>query len=67
MVSANGLLVLTRRVNESIVIEHAGERITVCIGEAHGQVKLLFDAPHSFRINRSEVQHRVDSERARAE
>ena len=56
------LLVLSRKSNESIVIDG---KIKVIIVAIHGQsVKLGIDAPSSVPVNRSEVQQRVAYESA---
>ena len=58
------MLVLTRKSNESIVID---ERIKVMIVAIQGHcVKLGIDAPSSVPVNRSEVQQRIAYERARS-
>ena len=58
------MLVLTRKSNESIVID---EKIRVMIVAIQGQcVKLGIDAPSSVPVNRSEVQQRIASEVARS-
>ena len=47
------MLVLTRRVNERIVI---GENIVVTVLEVHGdQVRLGIDAPREIKVFREEV------------
>jgi len=58
------MLVLTRRSNESIVID---EKIKVMIVAIQGQcVKLGIDAPSSVPVNRSEAQRRIAYESARS-
>ena len=55
------MLVLTRKSNESIVID---ERIKVMIVAIQGQcVKLGIDAPSSVPVNRSEVHQRIACEK----
>jgi carbon storage regulator len=50
------MLVLTRRVNERIVI---GDDVTVTVLEVRGdQVRLGIDAPRDVRVFREEVLHR---------
>jgi carbon storage regulator len=58
------MLVLTRKSNESIVIDG---KIKVRIVAIRGQrVKLGIDAPSSIPVNRSEVHQRIAYENARA-
>ena len=58
------MLVLSRKSNESIVIDG---NIKVMIVAIQGQsVKLGIDAPSSVPVNRSEVQQRIAFERARS-
>jgi len=58
------MLVLTRKSNESIVIDG---KIKVMIVAIQGQcVKLGIDAPLSVPVNRSEVQQRIAYENARS-
>ena len=58
------MLVLTRKSNESIVIDG---KIKVMIVAIQGQcVKLGIDAPLSVPVNRSEVQKRIEYENARS-
>ena len=50
------MLVLTRRINERIVI---GDDIVVTVLEVHGeQVRLGIDAPRSVKVFREEVLQR---------
>ena len=50
------MLVLTRRVNERIVI---GDNIVVTVLEVHGeQVRLGIDAPREIKVFREEVLER---------
>jgi carbon storage regulator len=57
------MLVLSRKSNESIVIDG---KIKVMIVAIQGQcVKLGIDAPLSVPVNRSEVQQRIAYESAR--
>jgi carbon storage regulator len=53
------MLVLTRRLDESIVIE-GGIRITV-LGVKGGQVRLGISAPPDVRVDRQEVHERIAS------
>jgi carbon storage regulator len=58
------MLVLTRKSNESIVIDG---KIRVRIVAIRGQrVKLGIDAPAGVPVNRSEVHHRIAYENVRA-
>jgi len=58
------MLVLSRKSNESIVIDG---KIKVMIVAIQGQrVMLGIDAPLSVPVNRSEVQQRIAYERARS-
>ena len=58
------MLVLSRKSNESIVIDG---KIKVMIVAIQGQcVKLGIDAPLSVPVNRSEVQQRIAYESARS-
>ena len=58
------MLVLSRKSNESIVIDG---NIKVMIVAIQGQcVKLGIDAPLSVPVNRSEVQQRIAYESARS-
>lgn len=51
------MLILTRRVNEEIVITAGDFKIVLQVTEIDGQkVKLGFHAPHQVSINRREVQ-----------
>lgn len=54
------MLVLTRKINESIVI---GDNVRVTIVEvAPGRVKIGVEAPKSVRVDRSEVHEKKQSE-----
>ena len=58
------MLILTRKSNESIVIDG---KIKVMIVAIQGQrVMLGIDAPLSVPVNRSEVQQRIACESARS-
>ena len=56
------MLILTRRVGESIIIETpAGERITVTVlGVKGNQVRIGTDAPDDVSIMREELLARVE-------
>lgn len=51
------MLILTRKLNEEIVID--GEIIIKIISISENQVKLGFDAPKNIEINRKEVFEKV--------
>ena len=59
-----GELVLTRRVNETIVI-NGNIRVTIRHISGH-QVKVGVDAPREVSINRQEIQERIDAEKGNA-
>lgn len=51
------MLVLTRKVGESVVIS---ENIYCTVVDyRHGEIRLAFDAPKSIPINRDEIQRRI--------
>lgn len=51
------MLVLTRRVDEQIVITAGADTIVITVTEIEGgKVKLGFEAPHWVKINRREIQ-----------
>lgn len=55
------MLVLTRKVGESVVI---GEDIyCTVVGYRDGEVRLAFDAPQSLPVHRDEVQRRIYRDR----
>lgn len=55
------MLILTRKVGESVVI---GEDIyCTVIGYQQGEVRLAFDAPQSMPIHRDEIQRRIYRDR----
>lgn len=55
------MLVLTRKVGESVVI-HEDVYCTV-VGYRDGEVRLAFDAPKSIPVHRDEIQRRIFRER----
>jgi len=59
-----GELVLTRRVNETIVI-NGNIRVTIRNINGH-QVKVGVDAPREVSVNRQEIQERIDAENGNA-
>ncbi len=55
------MLVLTRKVGESVVI---GEDVyCTVVGYRDGEVRLAFDAPQSLPVHRDEIQRRIYRER----
>lgn len=55
------MLVLTRKIGESVVI---GEEVyCTVVGYRDGEVRLAFDAPQSIPIHRDEIQRRIYRER----
>jgi len=55
------VLVLTRNLNESIIIN---DNITITMLGAKGQqVKLGIDAPREISVNREEIQERINAEK----
>lgn len=57
------MLVLTRKVGESVVI---GEDVyCTVVGFRHGEVRLAFDAPQSLPVHRDEIQRRIYLDRQR--
>lgn len=58
----NGMLVLSRKTNQRIVIADNVELVVVAISGR--RVKLGFNAPADVPIHREEVRHRIESERS---
>lgn len=59
------MLVLTRNVNEAVVMELNGVCIRVVLARvANGQAKLGIEAPPEVSVWREEIQRRIDQERA---
>lgn len=55
------MLVLTRKVGESVVI---GEDVyCTVVGYRDGEVRLAFDAPQSLPVHRDEIQRRIYRDR----
>lgn len=56
------MLVLSRRNNETLVIDNGKIKITV-LGISGNQVRLGIDAPKDVSVHRQEVQLRIDNEK----
>ena len=61
------MLVLTRRIDEQVIIEFAdGRRLVVkVLGLRSDSVRLGFDGPDNVTIHREEIQQRIDAEKPR--
>ncbi len=58
-------LSVTRKIDERVVIRHRGAEIVVTVKQLAGEsVRINFIAPPSVKINREEVQQRIDRELA---
>lgn len=55
------MLVLTRKVGESVVISE--DVYCTVVGYRDGEVRLAFDAPMSIPVHRDEIQRRIYRER----
>ena len=56
-------LVLTRGLYERVVIRYKGAEIVVYVEQLMGcQVRLAFEAPEKVKINREELQAKIDAE-----
>jgi len=55
------MLVLTRRVGESVVI--SADVYCTVVGYRDGEIRLAFDAPKSIPVHRDEIQRRIFRER----
>lgn len=62
-------LVLTRELDQEIVVTHIGERLVISVVEFRPgyKVRLGFKALPSFRIHRAEVQSKIDAANQQAE
>lgn len=57
------MLVLTRRVNQDVILEVKGVKIRVVVTKAVGEIKLGFEAPRDdVRIVRGELMEAKDDE-----
>lgn len=56
------MLVLSRRVGESIVIGDGLIKIQV-VGEKNGRIRLGIIAPKELSVNREEIQYAIDEEK----
>lgn len=56
------MLILTRRVGETICIENGEIKVTV-LGVKGNQVRFGIDAPIDVPVHREEIQHRIDEEK----
>ena len=55
------MLILTRRVGESIII---GEDIVItALGVKGNQVRIGIDAPKNVPVNREEIQKKIDAQK----
>lgn len=55
------MLVLTRKIGESVVISE--DVYCTVVGYRNGEVRLAFDAPKSIPVHREEIQRRIYRER----
>lgn len=55
------MLVLTRKIGESVVI--SDDVYCTVVGYREGEVRLAFDAPKSIPVHRDEIQRRIFRER----
>ena len=56
------MLILTRRVNESLMV---GDQVTVTVLAVKGnQVRIGIDAPKEVQVHREEIYDRLQSEKA---
>ena len=59
-----GMLILTRRVNESICIGPNKEIVVAILGVKGGQVRVGIDAPPSIVVDRQEIFERKQKEKS---
>lgn len=57
------MLILARKVDQTVVIDDGRIRITV-VGVRDGTVRLGIEAPDDVEINRGEIQAEIDIERS---
>lgn len=57
------MLILTRRLNESLIIGDKKIKITV-LGVKGSQVRLGIEAPKDVSVHREEIQKRIDEEQS---
>jgi len=55
------MLVLTRKIGESVVI--SDDVYCTIVGYRDGEIRLAFDAPKSISVHRDEIQRRISRER----
>jgi carbon storage regulator len=61
------MLILSRRVNESLIIGEGPEQIIVTVMQVRGnQVRLGVAAPPKMRVDREEIRERINREKAQA-
>ena len=54
------MLILTRRIGESLIIDN--DIIVTVLGDNHGQIKIGIDAPQDVPVHREEVYNRIKEE-----
>jgi carbon storage regulator len=57
------MLVLTRKIGESIVLPALGVTVTVLAGDGGSRVRLGVDAPRGTVVHRKEVWARIEAEK----
>lgn len=58
------MLILTRRIGETLVSRGDGEVKFTVLGVKGNQVRIGVDAPREISVNREEIQIRIDAELA---
>lgn len=62
------MLVLSRHINQQIVIGEGADRITICVVDIRGdKVRLGIDAPNTVPVHREEVYDRIEQEKRSAD